>query len=124
MLVIFPQKYCVLCELLRVKIFELVTPFGLRFLIYRTGFTADKARGHIKILEGAKPLAMKFTRQGNNDWEVLYLKYRGCKAKRQRVQWDPHTAQSHPVHPPGYGPAADELQRKLLLVIALVIATC
>ena len=32
---------------------------------------------------------MKSTRQGNNDSEVLYVKYRVCKAKRQRVQWGP-----------------------------------
>ena len=34
----------------------------------------------------------------------LAPKYIGCQAKRQRVQWDPQRVQSHPLHPPGYGP--------------------
>ena len=34
-----------------------------------------QARSQVKIPEGAKPFAMKSTRQGNNDGEVLYLKY-------------------------------------------------
>ena len=46
---------------------------------------------------------MKFTRQGSNDGELLYPKYTGCKAKRQRVQWDPQMVQLHPLHSPGYG---------------------
>ena len=28
---------------------------------------------------------------------------RGCKSKRQRVQWDPQRVQLHPVYPPDYG---------------------
>ena len=52
-----------------------------------------QARSQAKIPEGAKPLAMKSTMQGNNDGEVLYLKYRACKAKHQRVQWDSRTMQ-------------------------------
>ena len=47
---------------------------------------------------------MKSTRQGSEDGELLYSKYAGCKAKRQRVQWDPQRVQLHPLHPPGYGP--------------------
>ena len=38
--------------------------------------------------EGAKSFAMKSTRQGSNDGELLYPKYIGCETKRQRVQWD------------------------------------
>ena len=47
---------------------------------------------------------MKSTRQGSNDDELLYHKYTWCKAKRQRVQWDPQMVQLHPLHPPCYGP--------------------
>ena len=31
---------------------------------------------------------MESTRQDSNDGELLHPKYIGCKAKRQRVQWD------------------------------------
>ena len=44
MSVIFPQKYCGLCGILRFKVFGLVTSFGLRFLFYDTGFTAGDLR--------------------------------------------------------------------------------
>ena len=53
---------------------------------------------------------MKSTRQGSNDDELLLYprsRYTGCKAKRQKVQWDPQRAQLHPLHPPDYGPAPD-----------------
>ena len=60
-----------------------------------------QARSQAKITEGAKPFAVKSTRQGNNDSEVLYVKYRVCKAKRQRVKCDPQGVQLHLVHPPG-----------------------
>ena len=48
-------------------------------------FAQQQARSQANIPEGAKPLAKKPTRPGNNDSEVLYLKYRGCKTKRQRM---------------------------------------
>ena len=45
MFVIFSKKkYCVLYEILRFKVFGPVTPFGLRFLFYRTDFAADDLR--------------------------------------------------------------------------------
>ena len=34
---------------------------------------SNQARSQAKIPDGAKPLAMKSTRQGNNDVEVFYL---------------------------------------------------
>ena len=40
-----------------------------------------QARNHIKIPEGTKLLTMKFTTQGKNDGEVLYLKQK-VQAKR------------------------------------------
>ena len=59
--------------------------------------TTIQARSQAKIPEGAKSFTMKSTRQGSHDGELLYPKYAGCKAKRQRVQL-------HPLHPSGYGP--------------------
>ena len=60
-----------------------------------------------KIPEGAKSFTLKSTRQGSNDGELLYPKYTRCKAKRPRVQWNPHRdrVQLHPLYPSGYGPA-------------------
>ena len=63
-----------------------------------------RAGSQAKIPEGAKPLTMKSARQGSNDGELLYPRYTGCKAKCQRVQWDPQRVQLHPLHLPGYGP--------------------
>ena len=47
---------------------------------------------------------MKSARQDSNDGELLFSKYIGYKAKRQRVKWDPRRVQLYPLHPPGYGP--------------------
>ena len=48
----------------------------------------SQARSQDKFPEDAKSLTMKSARQGSNDGEILYPKCIGCKAKRQRVQWD------------------------------------
>ena len=48
----------------------------------------SQAGSQAKIPLYAKSFSMKSTRQGSNDGELLYPKYTGCKAKRQRVQWD------------------------------------
>ena len=56
-------------------------------------YIGGQTRSQTKFPEGAKTLAMKSTRQNSNDGEVPYLKYRGCKAKDQRVQWDLHVVQ-------------------------------
>ena len=41
---VIKNKYCVFYEILRFKVFGLVKSFGLRFLYYRTVFTADDLR--------------------------------------------------------------------------------
>ena len=63
----------------------------------------SQARSQVKIPEGAKSFRMKSTRQGSNDDELLYPKYTGCKAKRQRAMWDSQRVQLHPFHPPVTG---------------------
>ena len=40
-----------------------------------------------KSLNSAKPFVLKSRMQGNNDDNVLYLKYIGCKVKHQRAQF-------------------------------------
>ena len=61
---------------------------GFSHLRINIKFAMKQARSHAKIPEGAKLFAMKSTRQGSNDGELLHPKYIGCKVKRHRVQWD------------------------------------
>ena len=68
--------------------------------------TPVQVRSQAKIPEGAKPFALKSTSQRSNDGEVLCLRYRECKAKRQRVQFSPQRVQLHPGHRRGYRPAS------------------
>ena len=63
--------------------------YGLKLSVMRIYCTSFHA-GQAKIPEGAKIIFNEVHKAGQrNDGEVLYLKYLGCKAKRQRLQLSP-----------------------------------
>ena len=75
--------------------FDRLSPNGSScgFFLLRAGVLTDVlirsevtpgGRSQTQIPEGAKPFALKSTRQGNNDGEVLYLStYIGCKLQSE-----------------------------------------
>ena len=57
------------------------------------------ARSQAKIPEGAKPFALKSTRPGNNDGEVLYPKYIRVQNEAPEGATEPAEGASAPIAP-------------------------
>ena len=97
----------------------------IRKICFREGidkenlYTISASRGFRpgQNFRGCKTINNKVRKEQQLRCEVLHLKYRGCKAERPRVQWDPQRVQLHPVHQSGYGPAVIEAKTKLSILL-------